>query len=125
MSLELKDVYEAIHELRRDGCETKELEALLVHTDDFRWFLQCINFNPDNPPCNPVECYEPGKIRLYGVKIIESEHVEPGSVFKIFKNDSPYQKIPGWIQGPPLELRLPTVVSEKKRHSQTRKIRLD
>lgn len=88
MSLALNDVYIAIRGLRFDlmskGLKVDDLEAVIVHTDDLRDML--CQTDDDFGIIN----YQQDAILICGIKVIESPHVQRGSIFRVFKNDKPF-----------------------------------
>lgn len=112
MPLTTENIHKVLSDLQRDGGKKQELEALLVNHDDYRALLESM----------PLGCVDKSKqTSMFGVKIISTDYIRPSCIFKIFKNDLLNENTT--IRSP--ELKLLTVVWEKKRHSQTRKIRLD
>lgn len=117
MILSAKDIYDTIHSLHIEGRRTEELEALLVHEDDFVNLINSISSEQKYETTITQDATD--KISIYGVEVIESRHVQPGSIFKIFKDDTKNTI--------PESLKLSTVIDKKKtekRHSKTRKIEL-
>lgn len=137
MTLSLNDIYQTVRGLQIEDRRLEEVEALLVHEDDYMQLLKDVS-----------GCFEHGlndfnEFKMYGVKIIKSSHIQPGSIFKIFKKDKPY-KYPS-DQGKMWQLEYPMTIpesgsllspiltttdkeegkEEKKKHSLARKIELD
>lgn len=95
MSLQLKDIYDTFDNVRRDGQSLDQLEALLIHSDDFVELLKSINEssgNEDDISRTFLNCIDhtSGEIKICGIKIIDNAYVQRGSVYKIFKNKALY-----------------------------------
>lgn len=90
MSVSLEDIRRTILNLQAEGRSISELEGLLVHSDDLLELLKSI---PEyrNGMSN-------GGIKLFGVKIIESQYAQKGTIFRIFKTDDKLYP-PGMING--------------------------
>lgn len=91
MSKELDAICSTIHSIKNTGSQINNIEALLIYENDY---FELLKFFQDNPkdytsqivvdlPCGSDE------LRMFGVKIIKSKYVKPGSIFKIFKDNSP------------------------------------
>ncbi len=92
MTLSWNDIRKNLYDLRKEGRQKEELEALLIHSDDLAVLFQAMQ---------EWRCLldDSGEIRIGGVKIIESQYVQKGSIFKIFKNAAPYAYPPGEVNG--------------------------
>lgn len=142
MTLSIKDIYETIRGLQIEDRKVEELEALLIHEDDYIQLLKSIQENRYDILTiqkNSDPYY--GEIEICGMKVIKTSHIQPGSIFKIFKKDKPYKYPSGfemWQSEYPmtipesgsLSLPIPTIMDnkekeEKKKHSLARKIELD
>jgi len=133
MAVTIDEIYRTIR-----GYSPEELEALLVNSDDFHLLCQSLHSHYGsfyNPATN--------EIRFCGVKIIESSHVQKGTIYKVFKNQGGVGNNNTFTQDNftyPSDLKQcvdeqasiqsePLVVKkdepEENRHSTTRKIELD
>lgn len=135
MPLGLKDIHEALRSLEREGYDRSQLEALLIHSDDLSILIETVVMDNGNAyPVAKAASFDKGlrkDLKLFGVKIIENEYVERGSIFKIFKN-GPLSMHPQGFDfnrtiTMPEELKSPTVADEKKenkKYSDKRRIDL-
>ncbi len=89
-----KQFYETIREIEQQGQSIYNVEAFLVNTNDMDKIHRLFRGTSDVPG-GPSD----GQMKMYGIKIIESEYVPEGTIFKVFKNDSPEIGIPGAITG--------------------------
>lgn len=140
MTLSINDIHETIRGLQIEGRREEELEALLIHEDDYIKLLKSLD-NQDGMSSmyHYLDSSSP-EIKICGVKIITSSYIQPGSIFKIFKKDKPY-KYP-FNQGKMWQLEYPMMIPEngflpppistitdreekEKKHSLARKIELD
>lgn len=129
MSLTTKNIWDTIRSLKAEGYLINEIEALLIHSDDLSLLLHDIATREGKSPDSYNAHELRSGIKLFGVKIIESQYVERGSIFKIFKDGplSMYPTGPGFTGTVtmPEEFRLPTVVDEKKSKKYSSKRRID
>lgn len=146
MSLTQSDIRAAISEIYTEGSNPNDLEGLLIHSDDWIGLLKTI------PEYNIGMMHD--EIRLFGVKLIKSQQIERGTIFKIFNKshlsnpsmmwDVPFAQLPessqtisgsGVIPGMEHLVETSSMVDgikidkeEKKherKHSNMRKIELD
>ncbi len=91
MSFGRRDIQNALNSLRMEGRSIDELEGLLINTDDLTELLRLF---PE---------YHNGmsrdRIRLFGVRIIESQYTLRGTVFRIFKDDHKVYSLPPNVSG--------------------------
>lgn len=86
MPLSAKDIRDTLHCLQYEGYRIEELEALLIHEDDFINLINSISSEQKYEITISQDA--PSEIKVFGVKVIESRHIQPGSIFKIFKDDT-------------------------------------
>lgn len=95
-----KRFHETIQEIKYQGQSLDSVEAFLVNTQDMDK-LHLLFKGSQKIAGGPVD----GQMRMYGVKIIESEYVPEGTIFKVFKNETqfwnPDMPISGSISIPP------------------------
>ena len=139
-----KNVRDTITTLRQQGHDIgNTVEAFLVHHDD--WIQICDLLATANDYSSGKYASHPpdanGETRRYGVKIIESQHIPKGTIFKVFKNDQlenlgypNYELCPRWpefakTEPHPLEISTVTATQEEKKsekkYSTKRRIELD
>lgn len=133
MPLGLEDIHEALRSLEREGYDRGQLEALLIHSDDFEILIKAVALKDASTFHEAIVLSNEIKrdFRLLGVKIIENEYVERGSIFKIFKNGPLSMHPQGFGFNRtitiPEEIKSPTVADEKKenkKYSDKRRIDL-
>jgi len=80
-----KRFYKTIQEIKYQGQSLDSVEAFLVNTQDMNK-LHLLFKGSSNVHGGPVD----GQMRMYGVKIIESQYVPEGTIFKVFKNETQF-----------------------------------
>ena len=80
--LTLKDIHDAIRDVKLSGGHVSDLEAFLVHTDDLKALMA-------SEPALQTGMAGDEELKIYGVKIIDSHYTMKGAIFKIFKNGPP------------------------------------
>jgi len=80
-----KRFYKTIQEIKYQGQSLDSVEAFLVNTQDMNK-LHLLFKGSNNVHGGPVD----GQMRMYGVKIIESQYVPEGTIFKVFKNETEF-----------------------------------
>ena len=118
-----KKIHQTIQEIIYQGQSLDNIEAFLVNNKDMDKIHQL--FNGDHGvPGGPEE----GQMKMYGVKIIESQYVPEGTIFKVFKNQDQFFNtnipisgaidvsthngsgvIPGWNQPMPPGVEAPPI----------------
>ena len=135
MPFTLKNIYDAIREVKISGHQVSELEALLVHRDDLKEL-----FASESRLQTGMSASDDGGLKLYGIKIVDSYYTQRGTIFKIFKNGNSWAKSYGPFKMPdcfpvvpktgltyvPKPSPLPAVPKKpEKKHSPKRRIELD
>ena len=98
-----KKFRDTMNEIEYHGQGIHSVEAFLINTEDMDK-LRMLFHNGSQVPGAGID--EEGQVKMYGVKIIESEYVPEGTIFKVFKNDqqqpflSPNAQISGSISYP-------------------------
>jgi hypothetical protein len=146
MAISVQDIHKTIQALGYGDRRARDLEALLICRDDLLSLLESLNSHHSPIAFDAGVDQTNGDIRIFGVKVITSEYVPQGSIFKIFKDDAKQMDYPPEFQPtvlgggmifpkytPPIMQPLhddpkPLVDDDKKkvekRHSETRKIEL-
>jgi len=75
-----KQFHDTIREIEQQGQQLDNVEAFLISSNDL-YEVQKM-FHRSNGGADPD-----GQMRMYGVKIIESQYIPDGMIFKVFKND--------------------------------------
>jgi len=134
MPFTIKNIYDAIRDIKISGHDIPEIEALLVHSDDLKELFA-------SEPRLQTGIGD-GELKLYGVKIIDSRYTQRGTIFKIFKNGNSWAKSYGPFKMPDCYPVMPKggliyayaqkpspppAVPKKpeKKHSSNRRIELD
>ena len=85
--MEIKDVHNAIRDVKIQGGHEGDIEAFLINTEDFYELQEADKFGGAFLRTTDAKDGEYSEARLLGVKIITSNHMPRGTVFKIMKND--------------------------------------
>lgn len=94
MAISVQDIHKTLHTLRNEGRRARDLEALLICRDDLLSLLESLNSGPFHHTFGSEVDHKTGDIEVLGVKVITSEYVPHGSIFKIFKDDTKMMAYP-------------------------------
>ena len=91
MPLTLDDINQIYRGIKIERQNIDDLEALLIHGDDITALRKEVY---DNRLINTMSSgfNSSNELIIMGIKIIESYHIQPGSVFKVWKPDQKRDK---------------------------------
>ncbi len=83
--MNIKDVHNAIRDVKIQGGHEGDIEAFVVSKDDYHDLLKAF----DDKPYGSVfdTDFSPYNMKLLGVRLIVSPYMENGTIFKVMKND--------------------------------------
>ena len=85
MSITIKDVHNAVRDVKMQGGHEGDIEAFLINSDDLHELIKQREQTPHGAVFN--EIHDPDGFKILGIKIIQSPYSERGTIFKIMKND--------------------------------------
>jgi hypothetical protein len=80
-----KQFHDTIRDIEYQGQQIENVEAFLISTNDMSKLHQLFHGSHNVPGGPGLD----GQMKMYGVKVIESQYVPQGTIFKVFKNDPP------------------------------------
>jgi hypothetical protein len=80
-----KQFHDTIRDIGYQGQQIENVEAFLISTNDMSKLHQLFHGSHNVPGGPSLD----GQMSMYGVKIIESQYIPDGTIFKVCKNEPP------------------------------------
>lgn len=84
MSFGMKDIHDAIKDVKITGHQRDDIEAFVINTMDLHELFESARFQMGMG----MGIGAGEDLKISGIKIIESHHVPRGTIFKVFKDEN-------------------------------------
>lgn len=78
MAITIKEIHKIVSDVKSQGHNLDDIEAILINRDDFKSLCNYADWGS-------IIDKETNEPRIYGIKVIESEYIQSGSIFPVFK----------------------------------------